>query len=392
MTSTTLLILLSLNVLLFLHKKTDLPHVDQIVPPPPTNRPTISKRWIGVQPIKDDKVIGGYGPWPVLCAGPQQMQPVRYCFKDDRSKMNLQPILDKAIVKWAHAMTVSTVTIVPDNAETLSCSDPKIRDDALVIVDGTKDGNDEYNWNECSTESATTGYDYAGKQRGRHLLTFCHLIPGDDATHDKAVKAMTHELGHVMGLNHEHQRPDRDTYLTFHCENLDGYTKAMADVKIDEHALFDDDMKDDARMRVVCADDAAAGVYLPSALSFLRPQDVRSKPQRRKWKAYQNSQKFDYDSIMIYDSFSGSPAGTNLDDHKKWVLAKKDGSAVVQGGDVDAAKAKVSEGDVKAVARLYPKPGVQEGMGEWNVAMGRRLRVVIRGVEHVVERPRKASR
>ncbi|KAK6433743.1 hypothetical protein LTR95_010073 [Oleoguttula sp. CCFEE 5521] len=392
MLSTSSFVLLGLNLLLFLRKKSSTSEIEHGVDSEPANTSPPTKRWIGVQPIKDDKVIGGYGPWPVLCSGPQQTQPVRYCFKDARSESNLQPILDKAISKWAHAMTVSTMSIVPDNGETLSCSDPKVRDDALVIIDGTKDGNDEYNWNECSTESATTGYDYVGKQRGRHVLTFCHLIPGEDSTHDKAVKAMTHELGHVMGLNHEHQRPDRDTYLNFHCENLDGYSKAVADVKIDEHALFDDDMNDDARMRVVCADDAAAGIYLPSALSFLRPQDVRSRPQRRKWKAYQNSQKFDFDSIMIYDSFSGSPAGTNLVDHKKWVLAKKDGSAVVQGGDVDAAKAKVSEGDVKAVARLYPKAGVQEGMGQWDVAMGRRLKVLIRGMEHVVEPPRKAGR
>lgn len=30
-------------------------------------------------------------------------------------------------------------------------------------------------------------------------------------------------VGHVFGLWHEHQRPDRDNYLHFECKNLQGY-------------------------------------------------------------------------------------------------------------------------------------------------------------------------
>lgn len=32
--------------------------------------------------------------------------------------------------------------------------------------------------------------------------------------------AMIHELGHVIGFNHEHQRPDRDDFILIHFENI----------------------------------------------------------------------------------------------------------------------------------------------------------------------------
>ena len=59
------------------------------------------------------------------------------------------------------------------------CRDPRVSDDAVVISDATKDGDDDWNWYHCATES-TTGYNYESDERGRHTLDFCHLIPGDE--------------------------------------------------------------------------------------------------------------------------------------------------------------------------------------------------------------------
>ncbi|KAJ4323925.1 hypothetical protein N0V94_001569 [Neodidymelliopsis sp. IMI 364377] len=36
-----------------------------------------------------------------------------------------------------------------------------------------------------------------------------------------------HELGHVFGFIHEHQRPDRDHYVRFGCKNLANYDRAV---------------------------------------------------------------------------------------------------------------------------------------------------------------------
>lgn len=33
--------------------------------------------------------------------------------------------------------------------------------------------------------------------------------------------AMIHEFGHLIGFNHEHQRPDRSDYITVHFNNID---------------------------------------------------------------------------------------------------------------------------------------------------------------------------
>jgi len=63
-----------------------------------------SKRWYGVQPLDGDKVHGEYGPWPVLRPGPEQIQNVIYCFKDQRSQTNIENVANQAAARWAPAM------------------------------------------------------------------------------------------------------------------------------------------------------------------------------------------------------------------------------------------------------------------------------------------------
>lgn len=93
----------------------------------------------------------------------------------------------------------TAMTISPDNENEKVCG-TKVRADALVISDVTKDRDDDHNWNSAETQT-TTGYDYRSQTRGRHTLRFGHLIPGAEGTTEgKAVLAMMHELGHAMGL------------------------------------------------------------------------------------------------------------------------------------------------------------------------------------------------
>jgi hypothetical protein len=46
-----------------------------------------------------------------------------------------------------------------------------------------------------------------------------------------------HEIGHALGLLHEHQRPDRDQFITIHRDRVDPSTVGNTDV-IDGHFTF----------------------------------------------------------------------------------------------------------------------------------------------------------
>ena len=68
------------------------------------------------------------------------------------------------------------------------------------------------------------------------------------------MQVMTHELGHAISLQHEHQRDDRNTYISFHCEKLDGHAEAQRKAHIDGRAWFEDDQGLAIRMALKCDD------------------------------------------------------------------------------------------------------------------------------------------
>lgn len=68
---------------------------------------------------------------------------------------------------------------------------------------------------EITPNDGTTSYCYChvGRTGGKQLMKMfgeC-MRPA----------AMIHEFGHLIGFNHEHQRPERDDYITVHYNNID---------------------------------------------------------------------------------------------------------------------------------------------------------------------------
>jgi hypothetical protein len=351
------------------------------------------RRWYGVRPLSKGKSMGQYGPWPLVCDG----QSVRYCFADARSQKNLENNVNEAVARWAHATIHTSMQIIPDNEDSLLCSGPDIRSDALVISDLTKDNDKAWNYGpDCPTDSASTGYDYGSQERGRHRLDFCHLDPQDiKGTSAKAVVSMMHELGHAIGLQHENQRDDRDKYLKFKCEVLFGYKEAQHLTDIDERGHFDDDQDAEERMLLAYEDDDVASDYLPASLPFIRGMNHRLETQLPKWKpkAISFSKLFDYDSIMMYNSHANVQDSLNGSKPENWVLSRKDnGKPVWQGGSEDPAQAKITEGDIVRVAQLYPTPDHSSDgpamWDKWGTYKAPKLRVRVRGLETIVEAPR----
>jgi hypothetical protein len=71
---------------------------------------------------------------------------------------------------------------------------------------------------------ATVGYNPENRP-GRHqiIMSQAHNMDWTAA----------HEIGHVFGLLHEHQRPDRDFFIHFDCRNVQGYQQALAQAQAD---------------------------------------------------------------------------------------------------------------------------------------------------------------
>ena len=64
---------------------------------------------------------------------------------------------------------------------------------------------------------------------------------------------------------------------------------------------------------------------------------------------YESSKPFDFDSIMLYDSYALAKAGSK-------VITRKDGGDIWSGGHPDPEYGRPSAGDVARIIMLYPKP------------------------------------
>lgn len=179
--------------------------------------------------------------------------------------------------------------------------------------------------------------------------------------------------------------------------NIDGYDSLADLVMKDPLHRFPEDMDQVTRVKAVYTDDVFATDYFPECLPFL-PGDRFDKPENAdRWEAYEFSQKFDFESIMMYDSTMGR-SDKAVAQNQKVMMRKPDKSAIWMGGSKQPGEWSISEGDIARVAMLYDahtddcekakKGDVWTKAGAAGPAP-KALKVKIRGVfEGVVDAPR----
>ena len=110
------------------------------------------------------------------------------------------------------------------------------------------------------------GYQYKPAIPWRHVMRFGAYHPQDPTgfTFVQSTDIMAHELGkhfqellplseltrpgHVIGFNHEHQRPDAEQYIRIAWKNVQGYDEAATKVLAVNDGTFDPAMGYEARM------------------------------------------------------------------------------------------------------------------------------------------------
>ncbi|KAL5379697.1 hypothetical protein PMIN02_010852 [Paraphaeosphaeria minitans] len=156
---------------------------------------------------------------------------------------------------------------------------------------------------------------------------------------------IAHELGHVFGLLHEHQRSDRDVVIEYRPENIAGYAEALA-------AAINDNVPE-AEARQKLRDDVSfcqkynfrGSAYVKNAD---QPAPIMGDPT-------QGPLDFDFESLMIYPSDAQTDTAACRADISHCPIVRRAGTGTDGKPKFEyiAAKGKPSAKDAEFVRKHY---------------------------------------
>ncbi|TLD06785.1 hypothetical protein E2P81_ATG10437 [Venturia nashicola] len=215
----------------------------------------LDKRWYSI-PL--DKNVPPHLPraWP-LRGHKNSVRPVRYCFANEESYQALHKDLCNGIAKWVPATRQSSLVITQD----IACGYVQ-NGKCMCDVDGVELGTLHIFVSSEDTQGATRGYNEPSKEHSHSFppnsLRFPRRnqppAPPDTSNTEDKTRAvlMAHELGHVIGLEHENQRPDAHNFIYFDCEALLDYSTTKDKIsEVEDEPKFTHDMSDDQKMHLV---------------------------------------------------------------------------------------------------------------------------------------------
>ncbi|KAF1955958.1 hypothetical protein CC80DRAFT_594118 [Byssothecium circinans] len=227
---------------------------------------------------------GGPKPWP---RNSRNKVVIKYCYEFQSTKQKLENALEmEGFSVWRQALgggpSASSHYGVEFSETKDSNGNDAVPKDALAII---------VDYTPGASGSATIGYVYdnANPEVCIHINDREHRLP----------QAIAHELGHVLGMAHEHQRPDRDYWLKYRCHMLWDFKKKIDELRryIPEPTYAD-----------LCDDVWHAWQVNFSGKDYVKGEslgDARTNPDftPKKWNVRQSSMYYDKDSIMQYPSW-----------------------------------------------------------------------------------------